>query len=187
MRMRVLRFASNVAGFLATCVGALCGFPVVFGAALTVEAPATMWDKIADQRLAAATPAAQMLFRGFKSWCMQHMRGIQLQCIDFGDQTVDTNPLDGAVRVFAVYCKKQGTAADAWFKVFDDATDDATAGDAKIALPILEASKESIAFFPDGIPLADGLVIGSYTAFIGANNSTPTTAGDGPNGFLLVG
>lgn len=156
-------------------------------ATLTTEAPVTMWEKVLTQRLANKTPFAFQAFVAFKTWAMQHLRQKELQLIDFADQTVDTNPLDGAIRVYAIYCKKQATATDAYFKVFDDATDDATAGDAKIALPILESGVESFAFFPDGIPLIDGLVIGSYTAFIGANNATPTTTGDGPSGFLLVG
>lgn len=185
--MRALRILNSILGFVAMGLGAVSGMPIVFGAALTTEAPVTMWEKLLEQRLANKTPFARMAFVAFKSWAMQHLRGKELQLIDITDQTVDTNPLDGAIRVYAIYLKKQATATDAWFKVFDNATDDATAGDAKIALPILESGVESFAFFPDGIPLANGLVIGSYTAFIGANNATPTTAGDGPNGFLLVG
>lgn len=160
--------------------------PPVFGASLTVEAPVLTWQRV-DVVLNQATPGAQALFRGFKSWIMQQKAGMSLQFIPISDQTVDTNPLDGAIRVYAVYLKKQPTATDAYFKVTDDATDDTTADDQKVTLPLFESGKESIAFFPDGIPLAAGLVTASYTAPSGNNGTTATTAGDGPNGFLLVG
>jgi hypothetical protein len=155
-------------------------------AVLTVESPVTMWDKV-DQRLANQAPMSQMLFRAYKSWCMQHLRGISLQLVDFANVTDDVNPLDGAIRIYAIWVKKQATATDAFFKVFDDAATDGTAGDAIIALPLMDASEGWALFSPDGHPLVDGLVLGAYTAFIGANGSTPSTTGDGPNGFMLVG
>lgn len=185
--MRVIRTLSTIASALTMGLGALLGFPVVVGAVLTVEAPVTMWEKVLEQRLASASPCAQMLFRAYKSWCMQHLKGISLQLIDLANVTVDTNPLDGAIRVYAIYVKKQATGTDTFFKVFDDATDDATAGDAVVAIPLMESGEAAMMFWPDGHPLADGLVTGAYTAYIGANNATPTTTGDGPNAFLLVG
>jgi hypothetical protein len=160
----------------------------VLWAALTVESPVLTWQRV-DQALLSlgATPAAQSLFRALKSDVMGRLSGLQLQLITFSDLTADTNPLDGAIQVYAIYAKKQATATDAFFKTFDDATDDSTAGDARIALPLLESGDEAIAIFPDGTVMPTGLVIGSYTAYIGANGSTPSTTGDGPNGFLLVG
>lgn len=157
-----------------------------FGAALTVEAPVKTWQR-ADVYMGSATPCAQALFRAFKSWMMQQAVPIELQLIAISDLTADVNPLDGVLRVYGIYLKKQATATDAFFNIFDDASDDATAGDAKLSLPLFESGKETMAFFPDGIPLGTGLVIGAYTALIGSNGSTPTTTGDGPNGFLLVG
>lgn len=185
--MRAIKILSDVASAVLMLLGGLLGFPAVFGATLTVEAPVTMWDKVLEQRLAGASPCAKILFRGFKSWCMQHLKGIQLQLIDLSNVTVDTNPLDGALRVYAIYVKKQATGTDSFFKIFDNATDDGTAGDAVVAIPLMESGEAAMMFWPDGHPLALGLVTGAYTAFIGANNSTPTTTGDGPNAFLLVG
>ena len=98
--------------------------------------------------------------------------------------TAFVNSLDGAVQVFAVYLKKQNTATDAYFKIFDDATDDTTAGDVELTFPLLEANDEVVLFYPEGIPLADGLVQSSHTTSTG---STDTTTGDGPNGFILMG
>jgi len=187
--MRVLR---SVLTFILGALAVLTGLPFVPLAVLATEAPVTMWDKV-DSRLnggpvgTGATPCAQMCFRAFKSWCMQHLRGINLQLIDMADLTVDINPLDGAIRVYAIYARKQPTATDTYFNIFDDAATDGTAADARLSLPLLESGREVFAFYPDGLPLVDGLVVGAYTALIGANGVTPTTTGDGPNGFLLVG
>lgn len=173
--------ASLVVGALAACMGV-----PVFGAVLTVERPAVMWDKV-DQRLAAATPASQMLFRQFKSWCMQHLKGKELQLIDLTNVTAFVNPLDGAFRVYAIYAKKQATATRAYLGVFDDVANDATAVNERLALGLVEASKEAVVFYPDGLPLTAGLVVASYTASAGSNGTTASTSGDGANGFMLVG
>jgi hypothetical protein len=180
--MRLLR--SLTMFVLTACLGFL-GLPFAFGAVLTTEKPVTMWDKV-DQRLANATPCAQMTFRAFKSWCMQHLKGINLQIVDFADLGAAVNPLDGVMRVYAIYAKKQNTATDAFLKLFDDAATD-TAGNARLTLGILEASRDAVVFYPDGLALANGIVLGSYTAPIGAGGVTATTTGDGPNGFMLVG
>jgi hypothetical protein len=176
----------SIVGFVLMALGALGGLPVVFGAVLTTETPVTMWDKV-DARLSRATPCAQMMFRAMKSWCMQNLRGINLQLLDIADLTGFTNPLDGVIRVYAVYVKKQATGTDSFFKIFDNATNDATAADARVDIALLDANQENILIFPDGLALASGVVLGAYTAFIGANATTASTAGDGPNGFMLVG
>lgn len=185
MRVPALRAVRFLFGILTMVLGAVFGLPI-FAAVLTVEAPVTMWDKV-DTRLAGATPCAQMLFRSFKSWTMQHLRGINLQLLDVSDLTAFTNPLDGAVRVYAIYLKKQGTATASFFKIFDDATNDATLSAARVDIALMEAGKENFVFFPDGLPLANGVVLGAFTAFIGGATVTASTTGDGPNGFLLVG
>lgn len=188
MRAAVLALAAIVGSF-ASIAWAPAG---ALFASLTTEAPNLTWQRV-DTFLSnvspgiGATPGARAMFRSFKSFLMQQRGEVKLQMITFGDLTADTNPLDGAVRIYAVYVRKQATATDAWYKIFDDASDDSTAADAVLALPILESGKESIAFFPDGFPLPTGLVHGSYTAFLGFNNATPSTTGDGPNGFVLVG
>lgn len=183
--MRIPTFRS-IAAFVLMALSGLCGVPLAIGAVLTVEPPVVTWDKV-DSRLAGATPCAQMMYRSFKSWCMQNLRGINLQLLDVANLTGFTNPLDGAIRVYAIYIKKQNTATRAYFNLFDNATNDAVAADAKLSLPMFEAGKEAFLFFPDGLPLAAGLVLGAYTALIGANATTASTSGDGPNGFLLVG
>jgi len=134
-----------------------------------------------------ASPQARAAFREFFKWLDGHKKDVKLQVISISNLTVDVNPLDGVLKVYAVYVKKQATATDAYYKLFDDATDDTTADDAKVALPLLVANDEQIFLSKKGLDLADGLVHGSYTAFTGYNGTTATTTGDGPNGFVLVG
>jgi len=155
-------------------------------AVLTTETPVTMWDKV-DARLAGATPAAQMVFRAFKSWCMQHLRGINLQLLDIADLNAFTNPLDGTLRCYALYLRKSNTATATYVKLFDDATNDAVAGAARLAIGLTAARQSVFLFYPDGLPVVNGVVLGGYTALIGSNATTPSTAGDGANGFMLVG
>jgi len=159
------------------------GLLLCLGAALTVESPVQTWQRV-DTALASATPAAQAMFRAFKSWLMQQKNEVHLQMIKIADLTNDVNDLDGALRIYAIYLKKQATATDAFWRLFDDATNSGTTTDLKIVLPVLEASKEAMAFFPDGVPIADGIVETSQTT---GDGTTDTTTGDGPNGFMLVG
>ncbi len=153
------------------------------GASLTVEAPVSTWQRV-DNALASATPAAQGLFRAFKSWLMQQKGEIHLQMIRIGDTTGDVNPLDGVLRLYALYLKKQNTATDAYFKLWDDAANGDTASEQRLLLPSFEALKETILFFPDGTPLALGIAYASETS---ADGDTGSTTGDSPIGFMLVG
>lgn len=134
-----------------------------------------------------ASPQASAAFREFFKWLDGYKKSVTLQLIPISDLTEDTNPLDGAVKVYAVYVKKQATATDSYYKIFDDATDDATTTDVRLALPLLVSGDEQIFLSKSGLDLAAGLVHGAYTAVTGANGATPSTSGDGPNGFVLVG
>jgi hypothetical protein len=134
-----------------------------------------------------ANPFAQAAFRAFITWMAGHKPGVQLQKIDFANLTADTNPLDGAIQIYAVYAKKQATGTDAFYNAFNDATDDSTAADAAFSLGLFESGDEVVLFYPNGLPFSAGLVHGSYTTLAGFNGTTPSTSGDGPDGFLLVG
>lgn len=179
-------FLLSVLALIIGVLGAMNGVPFALGAVLTTEIPVLTQRRL-ESLLSEATPGAQAAFRAWFSFMMQQRSELKMQLVGISNLTVDINPLDGIIAVYAVYLKKQATATAAYFKIFDDATDDTTAADARVALGLLTASKEEWAFWPDGLNLTDGLVIGSYTALIGSNNVTPTTTGDGPNGFMLVG
>lgn len=91
---------------------------------------------------------------------------------------------DAACVVYVVFIRKLGTATDAYFKLFDDATDDGTAGDGRFVMPLLEANEDNIMMFADGLDMADGVVATSHTAY---STTTDTTAGDAGDGFLIIG
>lgn len=91
---------------------------------------------------------------------------------------------DAACTLYVVYIKKGTTATDAFFKLYDDATNDGTAGNERITLPLLEASESHILVFPQGIPFATGIVATSHTT---SNGTTDSTAADAGDGFIIVG
>ena len=111
----------------------------------------------------------------------------KLYLLRFGDLGADAVVADAAAKVHFIYLKKQATATDAFYKVFDDATNDATAADAVIGMPLTGSGDEQWFASVKGVDCGTGVVHGSYTAFLGYNGSTPSTSGDGPNGFIILG
>lgn len=93
--------------------------------------------------------------------------------------------VNAACTLYAVYGKKTATDTDSYLVLFDDAADDTGAAtDARIVLPFLISGDEHIFIASNGIPMAAGLVAKTYTDFDGVTDST---AGDSPNGFVIVG
>ena len=111
---------------------------------------------------------------------------LQLVYLDDADLTGTDGVIaaDAATVVHVVFVRKRATATDAYFKLFDDATDDGTAGDGRFVLPLLEASEDNIMYFADGLDMADGIVATSHTTYSG---TTDSTAGDAGDGFLIIG
>lgn len=91
---------------------------------------------------------------------------------------------DAACVLYFVYMRKRATATDSYFKLFDDATDDTTAASERVTLALLEASEDNIAYFPQGLDMATGIVATSHTTH---NGTTDSTAGDSGDGFLIIG
>jgi hypothetical protein len=108
----------------------------------------------------------------------------KLYLLPFGALTADAVGVDAACKVHFIYVKKDSSATDVWYKVFDDATDDSTAADAVIAMGLTGASDEQFFYSKLGVDLGTGLDHGSYTAFLGYN---ATTAGVALSGFVIVG
>lgn len=113
-------------------------------------------------------------------------RGIQLQFIPFEEADADagggTAKLSGACTIYGVYVRKVSAATDNYFKVYDDATDDTTAGDQIIALALLNTAQEAVQVNPDGLPFGTGIVVTQHTTSIGTSDGS-----DGGNGFLVIG
>jgi hypothetical protein len=92
--------------------------------------------------------------------------------------------------LYAIYGKKTNTGTDAYLTLLDDTSSDDTAADgrASLAFPLAGATTdnagEAFVFWPDGIPFAVGVWAASFTVQSG---TTESTAGDAPNGFIIVG
>lgn len=131
-----------------------------------------------------------MVMYALKSFFHRHNQkgnaDLQLVEIDDADITGTDGVVsaDAACTVYVVFVRKRGTATDAYFKLFDSATDDATAGNGRLVLPLLEASEDNIVIFADGLDMATGVVSTSHTAY---STTTDSTAGDAGDGFLIIG
>ena len=137
--------------------------------------------------LEGANPEIQRQFSAFWNHMATHKGNPDLTITVFSDMTVDAAVEAAACKLYAIYVKKGATATDAFYNVFDDATDDSTAADAMISLGLTTASEEAVYFQPKGRVMAAGVVHGSYTALIGYNATTASTSGDGPSGFVITG
>lgn len=159
--------------------------------ALALESASVVARKVKNYTLGAGKgPYASRAFElFFKDWAANHQNA-DLQLVRFlganiDDSTGEDEGIDAAHRVYAIYGRKTATDTDVYVYVFDDATNDAGAGtDGRANLAFLEASGEAFAFYPTGIPMVDGLVVKAYTDFDG---TTDSTAGDSPNGFVIIG
>ena len=156
--------------------------------ALTLEAGNKVWQKV-KMALEDANPAAQTAFKGFKEWMAQQRSNPDLQFVAFAGASIDDAGgavlADAACKLYAWYGKKTATATDAYLVLLDDATDDAGgATDARVSAGFLVASEPQFGFYPFGLPMAAGLVGKTYTDYDGVTDST---AGDSPNGFVIIG
>lgn len=133
-----------------------------------------------------ASGLARDTFRALKAALAQTKGNPQLQFLPFSEADADvaggTVLLSGACRLYGVYTKKENSATDNVTKVYDDATDDTTAGDDILALPQFEANVGSSYVNSSGIPMATGIVITQHTTVEGS-----TDGSNGANGFLIIG
>lgn len=129
-------------------------------------------------------PAVHLALDAFFRYWSEHKSNQDLEYFAFADLTDDTVAVDAANTLFVVYFRKQNTATDAYPKVFDDAVNSATAGDERVTVFLADGNDDIVLIFPDGMPMAAGIVLTSHTT---SNGTTDSTAGDGPNGFLVWG
>jgi hypothetical protein len=129
----------------------------------------------------------QAAFAALKRYLSQQKKNPPLQVFPFTEVQADvaggTVLLSGACRVYAAYIKKEaGDETDNFAWIYDDATDDTTAGNARIEFPLTIGGDEQFFIDPAGLPIATGLVVTQYTGPLGT-----TDGSDGGNGFILVG
>lgn len=111
---------------------------------------------------------------------------LQLITVDDADTTgTDGIPLaNAACVVYVAFVRKRATATDSYFKLYDNATVDTTTTEARLVIPLLEASEDQIVVFPDGLTMASGVVATSHTE---SSGETDSTAGDSGDGFVIIG
>ena len=154
--------------------------------ALSLQGANLAWQKV-KQALEGANPAIQLQFKALKTYLATQGKNPQLQFIPFTEVEADvaggTVKADAACKLYAIYIKKNTSATDNFFWAYDDATNDGTAGDARVSLPLLIASDQSIYVNPAGLDMGTGIVVTQYaTDPLGASDGS-----DGGDGFLLVG
>jgi len=159
--------------------------------AISTEAANKAWQRV-KIALAGATPFANKAFRELKAHLAQAKGNPDLQVVAQTDASYvaagGTVVADAACTLYGWYVKKigtgTGTATDAWVKIYDDATNDGTGGDAMFALPLLVANDERLYLDGAGFPCATGIVAVGHTTLLGTTDSTATDTGAG---FILLG
>lgn len=107
----------------------------------------------------------------------------QLQYKAISDLGADAIIADAACSIYAIYLKKQATATGCFFKAADHASSAGTTA-SDVVHELNAASQEVLFVYPGGYAQGTGFTVGSDTT---ADGNTASTAGDGPNGFVLLG
>lgn len=156
--------------------------------ALSLENANNVWHKV-NSALGSADPGIVLQFKALKHYLSQHRVGgpRDLQFVPFTEAQCDaaggTAVVDSAHTLYGIYIKKDTTATDNWFWLYDDATNDGTAADAMVSIPLLRASEQSCWIQPQGFAMGTGAVVTQYaTDPLGAVDGS-----DGGNGFLIIG
>lgn len=161
--------------------------------AITLESAGKVRLKSYSQGL---DPLVYAQLKAFFMYWATHKGNADLQFIPFAglsaDDATGVVAADAACTLYFVYGRKgsldqrtAGTNTDSYLVIFDDATDDAGAGtDGRLVLPFLNANDSVSWTGPQGIPCAAGVVVKAYTDFDG---TTDSSAGDAPNGFVIIG
>jgi hypothetical protein len=137
----------------------------------------------AKSTLVNASPSAQLTFKELKAWLATQKNVQELVYVPIGDLGADAPIADAACKIYGIYLKKSATATGAFVKAADHATvSGSTAAD--LTLEMNAAGQEICLIYPQGWAQGTGFAIGSDTT---ADGSTASTAGDGPNGFVILG
>ena len=153
--------------------------------ALVLENANLTWQKV-HKALANASPAIRLAVRGLREYMANQNGNQDLQLFNFTEAQADVSGgtvlLSGACRVYLAFVKKENSATDNFTWIYDDATNDTTAANARIEFPLLIANDEQLYINAAGLTIATGLVVTQYTAPLGV-----TDGSNGGDGFILVG
>ena len=124
-----------------------------------------------------------------REWFRDHVstRGnATLQFLPFAEADADaaggTVLADAACKVYLFYVKKLNASTENTVKLFDDATDDTTAGDQTLSIILGAVNQESLQIYPTGFSHAAGVVLTQHTTIEGS-----TDGSDGGDGFVVIG
>ena len=153
--------------------------------ALALEDSSLVKQKVTNA-LQDAHPVIQNAFNDVLKFLATQGGKPTLEFIPFAEADCDaaggTVKADAACKIYGVYVKKVSAATDNYFKIYDDATDDTTAGDQIIALPLLATTEAVFEVHPAGLAMGTGIVVTQHTTSIGV-----TDGSDGGNGFIIIG
>lgn len=158
-----------------------------FGSATKVRQKA--FNCVQTQEVGTSTPSSAGVFYALKALFLHlaaNKNNPDLQLLIFNESDADanggTNLGTGTCSLYGVYIKKVAEDTDNTFFIYDDATNDGTAGDAKIALDLTTGGDIAFAMYPNGLAFADGIVVTQYSDGIGA-----TDGSSGAHGFIIIG
>jgi hypothetical protein len=129
--------------------------------------------------------SARNALKSFFLYWAQHKGNADLQFLPFSEAECDaaggTAKADAACKVHFVYVKKEASDTDNYFKIFDDATDDSTTTDQRLALPLFISGETQVWHSNQGLPCAAGVVVTQHTTSEGT-----TDGSDGGSGFVII-
>ena len=130
-------------------------------------------------------PIAEEVFGAFMKYMATQGGNPDLQLVTFSEVQADdadgTGVVDAACKVYGVYVRKVSAATDNYFKLHDDVTDDTTAGDQIVAIPLLHTTEEAWQIHVKGLTMGTGVVVTQHTTSIGV-----TDGSDGGDGFIII-
>ena len=158
-------------------------------AAFAGESPNLVWQRVKGALATFnASPGALEAFKGLKLYLSTQKGNALLQYIAFAAEDLDAangfSYLSSASTIYGVYVKKRDDASRNTVKLYADATDDTTAGDAKVALDITTAKQEAFQMWSDGMAVADGIVGTTHETLLGTTDGVAADSGDG---FIIIG
>ena len=131
-------------------------------------------------------PIADEVFGAFLKYMATQGGNPDLQLVTFSEVQCDdadgTGVVDAACKIYGVYVRKVSAATDNYFKLYDSATVDTTAGEQIIAIPLLHTTQEAMELYPQGVAMANGVTATQHTTSIGV-----TDGSDGGDGFIIIG
>lgn len=157
--------------------------------ALSLQSANLVRQKVYNALNGTNNSVKQRLFwTAAREFFLQHIASgnANLQFIPYSEADADTAGgtvlADAACKIYLFYVKKANASTANTVKLFDDATDDTTAGDQTLSIPLDAANQEVLQVYPTGFAHGTGVVVTQHTTIEGA-----TDGSDGGDGFIVIG